>query len=480
MGLWGVYEFIAVGDEGGGFFYECAWRVFFFFFFFFFISSISSSLRNGNKGDDTAYLYHNLPPKSNQHAIHRLGLNWNCQILSSITRTIHSDLKQRKGFPHREWKRPCALLLAGPSMYSSRKKRTSIPRPTTATITASAVGCKQGEAAADRRVLVGRLFCLQLESPLPPSFPFFGVNLAEHSAAGESDSSFSGSAIKPPASKPGSSLGGSSPSKPKSPALAPPPPPKAPKVPSLPKPPKLPKPNPGWKPPKGSIPGSKPGHAPYHGSGGHGDHGYDDDRASSTRFCIHPEGMDRLRCEKADAVVGTLFAIIAFFLVPFLFYLSVRKYKRRKGKRKNRHEEDGLELTSGVMNCDPGERTDRGGLAESPDQEDLKSAKEEREDRSAGDELGQKPPPAYQLRTSSGSPRSRSSRSRSSRNVSPSGSQRSESQQSERPGSGSQKNESPKSRSPRSENQESETPRRVSRSESRSLRGSEQVRDTTM
>lgn len=39
MGLWGICEVIAVGEEGGGLFYESVWRVFVFFFF-------SSFLRN--------------------------------------------------------------------------------------------------------------------------------------------------------------------------------------------------------------------------------------------------------------------------------------------------------------------------------------------------------------------------------------------------------------------------------------------------
>lgn len=289
----------------------------------------------------------------------------------------------------------------------------------------------------------------------------------------------SGSASITPAPKSGSLLGGSSPSKPKSPALAPPPPPppKAPKVPSLPKipslpkPPKLPKPKSGWNPPKGSIPGFNPGHAPYHGSGGHGDHVHDHDQASPNPSCIHPKGMDRLRCDKADAVVGLLFAIIGFFLVPFLIYRCVMRYKM--SKKKYRHEEDGLELAGGGMNCDPGERTHRGALVESPDQESFKSAKEEREHRSVGNGLGQKLPPAYQPRKSSGSSRSGNQRSMSSRDgnqrcVSSSGSQkgerqrserrRSESQKSERPGNGSQNNESPRNMSQRSGSLRSENP----------------------
>ena len=118
--------------------------------------------------------------------------------------------------------------------------------------------------------------------------------------------------------------------------------------------------------------------------------------------------MDRLRCEKADAVVGAIFAIIAFFLVPFLIYLCVMYYKRRKGARKNRDEEDGIELTSRAMDCNPGPQPDREvpedvsniGLAPSTSQDSLALTKEQTQGRSCGSSPGQ-PPPAYQPRTRS-------------------------------------------------------------------------------
>ena len=161
--------------------------------------------------------------------------------------------------------------------------------------------------------------------------------------------------------KSGFPIGGTSPSKPKSPVPAPP---QAPKLPRL---PQLPKPKSGGEPPKGSLPDYTPGYAPYHGSGGHqpvsgGDHNQDHGKASSTHSCIHPKGLARLRCQKADAVVVTLIAIIGLFLVPFLIYKFIRSCKRRRTKKKNRHVEDGMELTSRPMNCDPSPHIDRGVL----------------------------------------------------------------------------------------------------------------------
>ena len=213
--------------------------------------------------------------------------------------------------------------------------------------------------------------------------------------------------VKPSAPAAGSRTGGSAPSKPKSPAAAPP------KSPTLPKLPKLPKPEPGWKPPKDSLPGPAPGHPPYHGSGGHlpvigGGHGpnhdRDHDHAPPARPCIDPKGMDRLRCQKADAVAGTLLAILGLLLVPFLIYLVVTYCKRKGSARKNGHEEDGTELAPGVGDRDPGARTDgecsdgasNVGLATGPSHETDTLTKEQTQDRSSGSSPGRKPPPAYQ------------------------------------------------------------------------------------
>ena len=108
--------------------------------------------------------------------------------------------------------------------------------------------------------------------------------------------------------------------------------------------------------------------------------------------------MDRLRCGKADAIAGTLFAIIAFFLVPFLIYLYIRRRKRRNA-RKNRHEEDGMELARGGTDGHPGPQTDRGGLdgvlntdfANNTSQESVTLIKEHK-DRGFDSSPGQSPP----------------------------------------------------------------------------------------
>lgn len=211
-------------------------------------------------------------------------------------------------------------------------------------------------------------------------------------ADSSSGSSSGSSSSKPSTPKAGPGTGGSSPSTPKSPKI-----------------PKLPTPKSGWKPPKALLPGYTPGHPPHHGSGGHlpvggGGHSHGHDGASSALSCVHPKGMDRLRCAKADAVVGTLFAIIALMLVPLLIYLCIMRYKRRKSAAGNRHEEDGMELTHGVVDCGPGPQADRGvsdgassmNLASSTSQESTSLAKEQTQDRSSGSSPGQKPPPIYQ------------------------------------------------------------------------------------
>ena len=108
--------------------------------------------------------------------------------------------------------------------------------------------------------------------------------------------------------------------------------------------------------------------------------------------------MDRLRCGKADAIAGTLFAIIAFCLVPFLIYLYIRRRKRRNA-RKNRHEEDGMELARGGTDGHPGPQTDIGGLdgvsntdfANNTSQESVTLVKEHK-DRGFDSSPGQSPP----------------------------------------------------------------------------------------
>lgn len=218
---------------------------------------------------------------------------------------------------------------------------------------------------------------------------------------------------KPPGKpKSGPPIGGTSPSKPKSPVPAPP---KAPKSPKL---PKLPKPKSGWKPPKGSLPGYTPGHPPYHGSGGHlpiGDGGNHQDhgKASSTKSCIHPKGMERLRCQKADAVIVTLISIIALIITPFIIYKCIKSCQQRRTKRKNRHEEDGMELTSRAMNCDPSPQTDERvqtnnsniGLAITTSEETVTLAKEQAQDISSGSGPAENPSEIRQPRTRNLSPR---------------------------------------------------------------------------
>lgn len=252
------------------------------------------------------------------------------------------------------------------------------------------------------------------QSPWSPSGSHLSSGVGGlHKPSAVGSDSFLGSSSslssKPSAPKSASSTGGSSPSKPKSPVSAPPKTPKTPKAPKAPNLPKLPKPKSGWEPPKGSLPGYKPGHPNHHGSGWHvpvigGGQNHDHDRAPSVRSCIHPKGLDRLRCDKGDAVVVTIFAIIGLLLAPLLIYLCIMYCKRRKGARRNRNEEDGMELTHGVMHCDPGLQTDREvsdgtsniGLHIGTSQESLALTKEQTQDRSLDFSPGRKPPPAYQ------------------------------------------------------------------------------------
>ena len=221
-----------------------------------------------------------------------------------------------------------------------------------------------------------------------------------------------------PPSKPksGPPIGGTSPSKPK------PPPPAPPKAPNLPNLPKLPKPKSGWEPPKGSLPGYTPGQPPYHGSGGHlpigdGGHKQGNGKASSTDPCTHPAGMARLRCQKADAIFLTLFAIIALILTPCLIYLCIRSCKQKKKKKKDRDEEDAIELTPQARNYNPDPRIDREtlygnsdiGLAITTSEETVTLAKEQAQDTNSGSSPAENPSQVCQPRTMNLSPERRGS-----------------------------------------------------------------------
>ena len=111
-----------------------------------------------------------------------------------------------------------------------------------------------------------------------------------------------------------------------------------------------------------------------------------------------------MRCEKADAVVGVIFAVIFLFLVPFLVYLCIRSCKRRRGARGNRHEEDGMEMTRRVLYCDPGPQTNREvsdgasnfDLHIGSSQGSLAATKEHSQARSLRSSPGRQSPPAYE------------------------------------------------------------------------------------
>ena len=222
---------------------------------------------------------------------------------------------------------------------------------------------------------------------------------------------------KTPASKPVPVSADESPSKPKSPVPAPP------KAPELPKLPELPKPRSGWDPPKISLPAFTQGQPPNHGSGGLlpvlGD-GRNVDRrdASSTHSCGHPKGLERLRCQKADAVIVTLIAIVALILAPFLIHMCIRSCKQRMSRKKNRHEEEAIELTSRAMNCDPDPQIDSDvfdgssniGLAISTSEETFKIAGEQTQNGTSGSSPAENSSEAYQPRTRNLSPRRRTSR----------------------------------------------------------------------
>ena len=172
-----------------------------------------------------------------------------------------------------------------------------------------------------------------------------------------SPASSSSSGNKTPASKPGpvsvgespgkpksgAPAGGTSPSKPKSQVPAPP---KSPELPNL---PKLPKPTSGSEPPKGFLPGHTPGLLPI----GDGNRGQDHGKASSVDDCVNPVGFKRLSCQKVDAIMVTLVVIMCILMTPFLIWWLIRYCRQRRARRKNRHEEEGMELTTGAMDWDP-------------------------------------------------------------------------------------------------------------------------------
>ena len=210
-----------------------------------------------------------------------------------------------------------------------------------------------------------------------------------------------------------------SPSKPKSPVPAPP------KAPELPKLPELPKPKSGLEPPKRALPAFVPGQPPYHGSGrpllqpvsGAGQN-QDHRDVSTTRSCNNTKGLERLRCQKADAVIVTLIAIVAIILAPFLICMCIRSCKQRMSRRKNRHEEEAIELTSRAMNCDPDPQIDSDvfegssniGLAISTSEETFKIAGEQTQGGSSGSSPAENSSEAYHPRTRNLSPRRRTSR----------------------------------------------------------------------
>ncbi|CAF9918328.1 MAG: hypothetical protein ALECFALPRED_000646 [Alectoria fallacina] len=248
-------------------------------------------------------------------------------------------------------------------------------------------------------------------------------------SASPSASSSSWSWKKPLTPKAKSGTGGSSPSQPKIFVPDPRKLPKILKIPKMPKPKPKPKPKPEGKPPRNSLPGSAPAHPSQYGSGGHlplvdgGGHNHDRAHPSPAPSCMNPKGIERLRCEKADAVVGTIFAIMALLLVPFLIYSCIMYCKRRKGGREVKHdEEDGIELTGGVNDYDTSPQIDRGreddasniDLAIGTPQESFTLANEQMQDQdpSPGSSLGRKPPPAKSV--------SRGRRGRGGRKLSPS------------------------------------------------------------
>ena len=207
-------------------------------------------------------------------------------------------------------------------------------------------------------------------------------------------------------SKSGPPVEDTSPGKHKSPIPAPP------KAPELPRLPELPKAQSELEPPKGSLPVYPPGQPPYHGSGGHlpvsdGGHNQDHGKASSIHSCIKPMGIERLRCQKWDAVVVTLIAIVAVIAAPFLIYKCIKCCKQRRSRRKNRHEEEAIELTSRAMNCDPDPETDREvldgssniGLAISTSEETFNIAREQSQDITSGSSPAENSSEVWQPRT---------------------------------------------------------------------------------
>ena len=119
-----------------------------------------------------------------------------------------------------------------------------------------------------------------------------------------------------------------------------------------------------------------------------GGQSHDSHHASSAPDCINPKGFNRLSCAKKDAVVGITFAILGLIVILFLICL----YMRRKGARKSRHEEDAMEMSRGVMDCNPGLQTEDAvsdgksniGRAVSTSDENLTLAKERTQDSAGG------------------------------------------------------------------------------------------------
>ena len=123
--------------------------------------------------------------------------------------------------------------------------------------------------------------------------------------------------------------------------------------------------------------------------------------------------MERLRCKKADAIAVTLIAIFALIIITtILIYKCIKSCKQRRTRRKNRHEEDGMELTSRAMNCDPSPQIDEGvqnsnpdiGLAISTSEETVTLAKEQAQEVSSGSGPTENPSEVPQPRTENLSP----------------------------------------------------------------------------
>ena len=128
--------------------------------------------------------------------------------------------------------------------------------------------------------------------------------------------------------------------------------------------------------------------------------------------------MERLRCQKADAVIVTLIAILAIILGPFLIYRCISSYKQSRIKKKNRHVEDGIELTSRTMDCDPSPNIERRvhfddsnvGLAITTSEETVPIAKVQSRDITSANNLAERSSEVRPPRTRNLSPKRRGSR----------------------------------------------------------------------